>query len=726
MILAAPLVIPFAEIIGVSIAALGMSKATDEVNKYIEANPEKSMKIFQMIMPSQGIANALKNKSSDEEVEEDVEVEEVDTRDLTKKEKAKEMKRRFKEGTGDKREIGKKGYEEIILPGKEDEMLDDAEDRYDGGVEDAPKPKFDYKKFFKKRYADGGAIGIEVLFGPKVPAAPSQLVSESDILLGYRGDAAYRSGSEQSKSIGQGNVGSKASFGGGQGRDRSGRSEGAGGAQVSRALEAQRLQNIANQNKSNSTIDTMKNVYGIVSPFVNPGSNLGKVKNIFDVYNLYKNRSFTEEDMTLGMGDNPLPSENLLADATTTPTGGKLGLNLMDYGTLKDSGYSDGQIEELQNNPNINTEEVIRDIKGPIFAAADGGRVGLFMGGDPLTGQALSIYNSMNAYGFDDQAIANALQEQGLYDPNASTPDTTPDTGQTIGYQGGDGAPASLFGKNLNPTFSKDLSEDPRFNYLEPTAQANKYRFDRSVEPREGLMGFFDKVGNKFKESKFFQPRIKGTLGDRRLKAYNNPMLPSIFGALGRKFSPFNPQSATYNAALPMQLNFLEMGQVGDKSGLNLIGRNEGSGLLQYGADSVLSGKNVISGFGTNDYETALRNFISRMNANTRISDTRKTARLAAAQAELDALMAKQAQEYIDSGKKAEVAALQKEIDSGKYSGGSDFAQSNQAAVGGGNTATNAQGQTASQATSAGTGTSQGYSQHYARGGLVTMFKEKR
>ena len=167
MILAAPLVIPFAEAIGLSVATLGIAKASDMVNEYIQENPEQSMKIFQMIMPSQGIANALKNKSSDEEVEEDIEVEDIDARDLTKKEKAKEMKRRFKEGTGDKREIGKKGYEEIILPGKEDEMLDDAEDRYDGGVEDAPKPKFDYKKFFKKRYADGGAIGIEVLFEPK-------------------------------------------------------------------------------------------------------------------------------------------------------------------------------------------------------------------------------------------------------------------------------------------------------------------------------------------------------------------------------------------------------------------------------------------------------------------------------------------------------------------------------------------------------------------------------
>jgi len=50
---------------------------------------------------------------------------------------------------------------------------------------------------------------------------------------GYRGDAAYRSASEQSKSIGQGNVGSKASFGGGKGIDSSGKSEGADGINTS-------------------------------------------------------------------------------------------------------------------------------------------------------------------------------------------------------------------------------------------------------------------------------------------------------------------------------------------------------------------------------------------------------------------------------------------------------------------------------------------------------------
>ena len=47
---------------------------------------------------------------------------------------------------------------------------------------------------------------------------------------------------------------------------------------------------------------------------------------------------------------------------------------------------------------------------------ADGGRVGLFMGGPPLTGTALDIYNSMSAYGFSDAEIADALRARGLYD----------------------------------------------------------------------------------------------------------------------------------------------------------------------------------------------------------------------------------------------------------------------------------------------------------------------
>jgi len=52
----------------------------------------------------------------------------------------------------------------------------------------------------------------------------------------------------------------------------------------------------------------------------------------------------------------------------------------------------------------------------------------------------------------------------------------------------------------------------------------------------------------------------------------------------------------------------------------------------------------------------------------------------------------------------------------GRPGGGGDIGGNKN--VGGGNTATNALGQTASQATKAGTGTSQGYSQHFAEGGI--------
>ena len=92
---------------------------------------------------------------------------------------------------------------------------------------------------------------------------------------------------------------------------------------------------------------------------------------------------------------------------------------------------------------------------------ADGGRVGLFMGGPALEGQALNIYNSMNSYGFSDQEIANALQGQGLYTPpGSSTPETTAPNiiGSQLKQGGGDnnfgGQGIGAFG-NLDPNTEK-------------------------------------------------------------------------------------------------------------------------------------------------------------------------------------------------------------------------------------------------------------------------------
>tara|TARA_R100001129_G_C5183549_1_gene208599 strand:- start:6 stop:659 length:654 start_codon:yes stop_codon:yes gene_type:complete len=148
-------------------------------------------------------------------------------------------------------------------------------------------------------------------------------------------------------------------------------------------------------------------------------------------------------------------------------------------------------------------------------------------------------------------------------------------------------------------------------------------------------MGFYDRTKNFFAENKFFQPKVRGTLGTR---IANQPRLPLPGAIAAYSMSPFNPDSRNFNPLLEGQLNFLELGD-------NLIGRDPNTGGLKYGLGSVLSGKNVISGFGTNNYETALRNFISKMNANKRISTERKTARLAAAEAELKAIQEKQAQD---------------------------------------------------------------------------------
>ena len=125
----------------------------------------------------------------------------------------------------------------------------------------------------------------------------------------------------------------------------------------------------------------------------------------------------------------------------------------MGYPSLTD--YIKGQnikIKEIEMEP-------MADLQRSLFEnKADGGAIGIevlfkpkrqnfFMGGPALEGQALSIYNSMNAYGFSDQEIANALQERGLYTPGGSTPDAPDTAGAQLNNDGGPtpiGPPSSL------------------------------------------------------------------------------------------------------------------------------------------------------------------------------------------------------------------------------------------------------------------------------------------
>ena len=173
MILAAPLVIPFAKAVGLSVGTLGMAALADQVNDYIQANPEESMKILSTIIPNVGIGQIFMSKEDKISLEDLDEMTDEEAQDLSKEEKAELMKQAGKSGGPNKRQTMIDISEKLGLSGEGKEKQDieyDIDERYDeGGVEEVSKPKFDYKKFFRNRRADGGSIGIEVLFEEKKP-----------------------------------------------------------------------------------------------------------------------------------------------------------------------------------------------------------------------------------------------------------------------------------------------------------------------------------------------------------------------------------------------------------------------------------------------------------------------------------------------------------------------------------------------------------------------------
>jgi hypothetical protein len=131
-----------------------------------------------------------------------------------------------------------------------------------------------------------------------------------------------------------------------------------------------------------------------------------------------------------------------------------------------------------------------------------------------------------------------------------------------------------------------------------------------------------------FTDNRFFQPKVAGTLGTRLA---NQPKIPGAAMILSKITggSPFDPASKKYNYDFENQLNYLE-GLTA--TGQNMIGRDPGTGGLKYGPDSVLSGKNVISGFGSNSYTKALDNYIDKMKSRGTIDGVFDTSNLTAFQ----------------------------------------------------------------------------------------------
>lgn len=162
MPLAAPLILPFAELAGITIAGLGMAAASKKVGDFIAANPETSKEILTMLVPGGQGLNVLLNKKAKITVADVEEMTDDEAQQLSTEEKAEVMKEVGKSKGGDKRQRMIEMSEKLGLSGEGKEkqrLFDEVEGRYDeGGVEDVSRPKFDYKRFFKK---DGGRIGYQ-------------------------------------------------------------------------------------------------------------------------------------------------------------------------------------------------------------------------------------------------------------------------------------------------------------------------------------------------------------------------------------------------------------------------------------------------------------------------------------------------------------------------------------------------------------------------------------
>ena len=142
------------------------------------------------------------------------------------------------------------------------------------------------------------------------------------------------------------------------------------------------------------------------------------------------------------------------------------------------SKYPNSYNEGLKDLPVKDLEDML-DFLEQALGKADGGAIGIevlftdkkprknfFMGGPALEGQALDIYNSMNAYGFSDQEIADALSARGLYTAAGSGTTTQPE--QVTG----------IIGSQLNQGGDKPMiqpfQQDPRVGSAFEAYQRNQ------------------------------------------------------------------------------------------------------------------------------------------------------------------------------------------------------------------------------------------------------------
>ena len=317
--------------------------------------------------------------------------------------------------------------------------------------------------------------------------------------------------------------------------------------------------------------------------------------------------------------------------------------------------------------------------------------------------------------------------------PSSATTSTTPSTPSTSSgvqgiinqninqYQSGGGGGGGI--QTLDP-YSRPQGNS--LNSLTKTKFGYNNALGRTIQ---GVKDFGSSVVDKF----------SGLPGVEQGKGLiENIMDNTLVGRLAAMRNPLNPKASNYNPDLQGQIDMLE-GMTGTRvfgtsdnlqfEDAPMIGRDPSTGLGKYGPGSVLSGQNIVSGFGTNDYGMQLDNYIEKMQTYATLSKFQQ-AKLDRALKEKEALEAKKEKERIEAEKEAaRVAAVQRSLNRGSYVDRDSYGMSkSDKAVGGGKGVAGL----GASAEARGSRSGQGYSQHakggrvgFKKGGLATMFKLK-
>jgi len=185
------------------------------------------------------------------------------------------------------------------------------------------------------------------------------------------------------------------------------------------------------------------------------------------------------------------------------------------------------------------------------------------MGGDPLTGQALSIYDSMKAYNFSDQEIANALSARGLSELGTSnTPETTSPNIINQQLQTGGGGGDNNFSP-FNPDPNRIQSFTPAKNTEAP------------INSNLSVQGDYDIYGNKINET--LNPlqsgirSVKNTMASvlqnpviQTIGAFTNPAFAAVKGVatLFKDKLPVNQRAITENIAGQQGIRVDDIGRI--------------------------------------------------------------------------------------------------------------------------------------------------------------------